>query len=107
MNNVGLSEVPSGMLIPLALLIVVQLTVQVLALVRLFRTPENQLSARRWVWLVVILLGEIIGAVVFLAVGRKPAPAEDPQRPHSAEVRRDRAARAAEVLYGPQDGDRS
>lgn len=107
MNNIGLNEIPSGLLIPLAVLIAVQLGLQIFALVKLFRTPDDRLTAKRWVWLVIILLGEIIGAVIFLAVGRKPAPAEDPQRANTAgEMTGDRAARAADVLYGPRDGEK-
>lgn len=103
--NVGLSEIPEGLLLPLAVLVAVQIAVQVFAIVRLFKTPERLLSAKRWIWLLVILLGEIVGAVVFLAVGRRPAPAEEPQRTAPNDAASQRASRAADVLYGPRDGD--
>lgn len=77
----ALSELPLWALIALGVLIVVQLTLQVIALVDLSRRPAVQVvSGRKWVWLVVIVLLSSggIGAIVYLAAGRKPAEATDP-----------------------------
>lgn len=96
------SELPGWAIPVLAVLVVVQLSLQVYAFVRLIRTPEDQLTARKWVWGLIIIVGEILGAIVFLAAGRKPAAAVDPLAAYvpDAPAAGDRAARAADVLYG-------
>ena len=108
MNNVALNEIPSGLLIPLAVLAVVQIGVEIFALIKLFRTPDDMLVfGKKWPWVLIILFVNLVGAIVFLAAGRKPALAEDPQRTNGAgELPGDRAARAADVLYGPRDGEK-
>ena len=60
-------------------------------------------------WIIIILFVNLVGAIVFLVAGRKPAAAVDPlaqgavaaQAPPAA----DRAARAADVLYGSPGDD--
>lgn len=103
--NVALSEIPQEMIVPLAILVVVQIAVEVFALVKLFRTPDDRLVfEKKWPWVLIILFVNMIGAIVFLAAGRKPAPAADPMTQQAAS-NGDRAARAADVLYGRKDGE--
>lgn len=97
------SELPDWAIPVVAVLVVVQLSLQVYAFVRLIRTSDDRLTARKWVWGLIIIAGEILGAIIFLAAGRKPAEAVDPLAARSAEgvpAAGDRAARAADVLYG-------
>ena len=97
-------ELPGWMLVVFGVLAVVQISVEVYALVKLFRTPDEQLVlGKKWPWILIILFINLVGAIVFLAAGRKPAAAVDPLAAGSAEgapAAGDRAARAADVLYG-------
>ncbi len=108
-TNVSLSELPGWAIPVIAVAIVVQVSLQIYAFVRLFKTPDDRLTARKWVWGLIILLGEMVGALVFLAAGRKPAAAVDPMAggasAEGASGAGDRAARAADVLYGSKEGD--
>ena len=110
--NTDFSELlalPGWALAALGVVAVVQLALAIYALVVLFRTPEERLlMGKRWPWVLIIAFVNFVGAIVFLAAGRKPAPADDPLSggPHASAVG-DRAGRAAEVLYGPPDGEGS
>lgn len=53
-------------IIPLVLL---QLTLMIVALVDLIRREKT--NGPKWVWVLVIVLGEIIGPVIYLIFGRK------------------------------------
>ena len=94
-----LAALPPALLAAIAALVAVQFVAQVAALVSLARTPESRISlgGRKWIWALIIVLGEILGPIVYFAAGRLPAPADD--RP--ATVRAEgRAASAADALYG-------
>jgi hypothetical protein len=53
-------------IIPLVLL---QLTLMIVALVDLIRREKTH--GPKWIWALVIILGEIIGPVIYLIFGRK------------------------------------
>jgi hypothetical protein len=53
-------------IIPLVLL---QLTLMIVALVDLIRREKTH--GPKWIWVLVIILGEIIGPVIYLIFGRK------------------------------------
>jgi len=53
-------------IIPLVLL---QLTLMIVALVDLIRREKTH--GPKWIWTLVIILGEIIGPVIYLIFGRK------------------------------------
>ncbi|GAB4306821.1 MAG: hypothetical protein Kow0097_06560 [Candidatus Bipolaricaulota bacterium] len=100
MGNVAWADLPALALGAIVALGVVQLSLQVLALVTVFRTPEERLvTGRRWVWVAVVALGQLVGAIVFLAAARKPTPAPDPVST-APDAERDGARRAADLLYG-------
>jgi len=85
-------------LVAVVVLGVVQVTVEVVALVVLARTPRERVQMGvRWPWVLIILLVNLIGAIVFLAVGRRPAPAADqaPGAPHD-----DVVSGVVDELYG-------
>lgn len=102
--NVAWRDIPAGLQVAIAIYLVIQIGIEVYALVDLLRTPAQRVvGGRKWLWALLILLVNLVGAVVYLVAGKRPAPAEDPARTsadasHSAE---DRARRAAELLYGP------
>jgi hypothetical protein len=110
-----LLQLPTWMLGALGVLVVVQIGVEVYALVQLLKTPDEQLVfGKKWPWVLIILFINLAGAIVFLAAGRQPAPAVDPleaglaQAATGAATVTDRvgtAERAADVLYGEKDGE--
>ena len=104
-----LTALPTWLLVVLGVLVVVQVSVEVWALVVLFRTPEERLqTGKRWPWVLIILFVNLIGAIVFFVAGRKPAAVADPLADAAPGVSAgDRARRATDVLYGPEgDGER-
>lgn len=53
-------------------IIVIQLGLQIFALVDLTRHPQEQIKwFNKWVWAAIIILGEIIGPIVYFLVARK------------------------------------
>jgi len=106
-TNIPLSDLPGWALPAIIVLAAVQLGLAIYALVVMLRTPEDRLVfEKRWPWVVIILFVNLIGAIVFLAAGRKPATAADPLTASAAAPAappRKRADRALDVLYGDQD----
>lgn len=69
--NANQSEIPAWALPILGSLAVIQVALDVLALLDLYRRPVAQVqSGNKWIWAAVILLVNIVGAVLYLAVGR-------------------------------------
>jgi len=102
--NLELSAVPPGVLVVLGVLALVQLALDVIALIDLARRPrEAVVFGNKWAWLAIIVLVNLIGAILYLAVGRKPASPPEDMRTRPA-----RGATApssvADKLYGrPED----
>lgn len=94
-------DVPVAALLGIGLLIVVQLTLQVIAVVGLVRTPAARVSlgGRKWLWVLIIVLGEIVGPILWFAAGRTAAPADDSARRPNEEQKRS----AADALYGDRN----
>ncbi|HYO85276.1 MAG TPA: PLD nuclease N-terminal domain-containing protein [Dermatophilaceae bacterium] len=103
------ADLSPGVRVALGALVVVQVVLAAIALWVLVRTPTDRLPGRsRWPWLALILLVNVLGPILFLALGRTPAPAEDPrlratdraplpdERP---EPHDDPTRRALDVLY--------
>jgi hypothetical protein len=58
----------------------------------------------KWVWAAIIVLVNLVGPILYLAVGRKPAPPADEMPPASA--RGTSMTSLADELYGePGDED--
>jgi hypothetical protein len=102
----ALQSLPVGVLIGLAVLIVLQVVLDVIALTDLVKRPAEQLVIRnKWIWAAIIVFVNTIGAILYLAVGRKRSVVAVETRPTAAPG--DRAADAADVLYGVRkDADR-
>ena len=94
-----LRALPPAVLVAITVLVAVQFIAQVAALVSVVRTPQSRISlgGRKWIWILIIVLGEILGPIVYSAAGRLPVPADD--RPVTARAE-GRAAAAADTLYG-------
>jgi multisubunit Na+/H+ antiporter MnhB subunit len=99
----NLSSLPAGALAALVVLAVVAITLDVIALRDLYRRPTSQVAfANQWIWVAVILLVNILGAIIYLVAGRRPAVLTDDAAPsQSTSVRTDNIA---DTLYGPRDG---
>jgi hypothetical protein len=85
----------------LAGLVVLQLAVQVWALVDLVRRPRVRFD-RKWLWALIIIFGgnSFIGPIVYAAVGRS-APGENVEEGGiSAPADGERTRRAVDTLYG-------
>ncbi|MEE4276798.1 MAG: PLD nuclease N-terminal domain-containing protein [Thermoleophilia bacterium] len=93
----------------LILAAVVQLGLLVAALVDLLRRPDEAVAGgRRWVWILIVVLLQTIGPIIYFVAGRRPRPVADPARagaagtpaqtPSGSEAR---VGRAVDLLYGP------
>lgn len=99
-----LSALPAGILIVVGVLLVLEIVLDVIALVDLYRRPVAQVAlGNKWIWVAIIILVNLIGAILYFAIGRKPAVSGGeaaPARPGSA-------ADVADRLYGPRDDSAS
>jgi Phospholipase_D-nuclease N-terminal len=96
-----LSSVPVWGLVALGVLAVAQITLDVIALVDLYRRPvERVVFANKWIWVAIVLLVNTLGAIIYLVAARKPEvlPANAPGSPSPV-----RTEDVAENLYGPRD----
>lgn len=84
-------------------LIVVQLAVQLYALADLVRR-ERVRGGRKWPWALLIVVGNLVGAIVYLAIGRLREDLDFPARGSAATTAGGEAARrAVDALYGTRD----
>lgn len=80
-------------------LVLLQLSLQVAALVQLSKTPTERvtLGGRKIIWALIIVLGEILGPIAWFAAGRTPATVEQA----AAEASEADRESAVDALYGP------
>ncbi|GAB5079111.1 PLDc N-terminal domain-containing protein [Arthrobacter sp. AD-310] len=101
--NTDLSVLPAGVLAVLGILLAAALSLDAVALVDLYRRPAEGIAlGRKWIWVAVILLLNLLGPVLYFLAGRKPSAAEataDRHAPH----RHIGGAETANELYGPPD----
>jgi len=95
----SLLSLPPALLVGLGVVVVIELVLAVVALVDLARRPVAQVTLRnKWVWVAIILLVNLLGAILYLAIGRKrPAVTEvlPIAEAHQVDV--------ADALYGTRD----
>jgi len=97
-----LADLPTGVLVFLAVAGLVQLTLDVVALVDLVRRPVDRVAmGNKWIWVAIILLVNMLGAILYLVVGRKPAPAAEVPVPSAPSA--SRTENIADSLYGRRD----
>jgi hypothetical protein len=97
-----LSAVPVWALVVLGLVLVLEITLDVIALVDLYRRPVDQvIFANKWIWLAIIVLVSTFGAIIYLAAARKPAVPHDEAAPSASTPFRTDSV--ADTLYGPRD----
>lgn len=104
-------SVSTGTLLLIGLLLVVEIALLVAALVDLLRRPDDAVTGgRRWVWILVIVLLQTIGPIVYFVAGRRPRPVADPARadardtamapPQAGPPPDARVDQAIDLLYG-------
>jgi hypothetical protein len=104
-------SVSTGTLVLIGVLLLVEIGLLVAALVDLLRRPDAAVTGgRRWVWILVIVLLNTIGPIVYFVAGRRPRPIADPARsgahgaataPPQAPASPDaRVDRTIDLLYG-------
>jgi hypothetical protein len=101
----NLSTLPAGAQAALVVLAVVAITLDVFALRDLYLRPASQVVfANKWIWVAIILLASSfsLGAIIYLAAGRRPAVLTDDAAP--SESTSVRTQGVADALYGPGDG---
>ncbi|MEC5148521.1 PLD nuclease N-terminal domain-containing protein [Cryobacterium sp. GrIS_2_6] len=97
--NMPLSSLPGWAWIVIAAIAVLQVTLDVIALVDLYRRPADRvLTGNKWVWVAVILLANLLGAILYLVVARKPAVLDAVATPRPPSISPDAVA---DALYGP------
>jgi hypothetical protein len=98
MTQTSWADLPTAVRAAIVVLGAVQIGVEAAALIVLARTPAERIRlGKKWPWVLIILFVNLIGAVVFLAVGRTPeVAAKEPGAGAAGET----MARAAEMLYG-------
>jgi len=98
-----LGGIPREGVIALLALLSLQVIVQLLACVDLARRRTVR-GGRKWVWVLVIIAGSVLGVVLYFALGRMPDAAEpgpDTTHEQSGTAGRD----ALDRLYGPKSGN--
>ncbi len=104
--SIGLGELSNlspVLLAAIALVVVAQLSLQIYSLIDLARRPASTLTwDKKWAWVLIIVFGELVGAIVYLVAGRKPPSATDPLRGTEGKDVSNRAAKAADTLYGKE-----
>ncbi|WP_222706669.1 PLD nuclease N-terminal domain-containing protein [Lacisediminihabitans profunda] len=82
------------------MVLLLEIALDAVALVDLYRRPVATVTfGNKWIWVAVIVLINLIGAILYFAIGRKSAqtverPAAEPKR-SSADI--------ADALYGTPD----
>jgi len=100
--SADLSTLPTGALIGLAVVLVAEVMLDVIALVDLYRRPAASIVlGNKWIWVAVIVLVNLVGAILYFAIGRKPAQTGDAHAPAKATKRS--SAEIVEALYATSD----
>jgi len=90
--------IPSGTVVALVVLGLIELALAVFCIVDIVRRPAV-LGDRKWLWIVIVAVFNLVGSIIYLAIGRvQPPPIEMHAEPDAAAGR---VAAAADILYGP------
>jgi hypothetical protein len=97
----ALGRLPMAALVALGVVVAVQFALQIYGLVDLARRDRVP-GGRKWFWLLVILVGQLLGAIVYLVVGRSVPPRAAPGG--GAVDGGATARRTIDSLYGGREG---
>ena len=93
--------ISGGALVALVVLGIVELGLAIYCIIDIVRRPAVA-GGHKWVWIVIVALFNLIGSIIYLAVGRtQPEAAEVRADPEPEAAARGKAAAAADLLYGP------
>ena len=96
-------EISTGVAAIMLGLLVLQVATQVYALVDLARRDTVR-GGKKWVWALVVALGNLPGAIAYLAAGRTPPAVDVPGAGSGASpAGGDAAHRAVDAQYGSRD----
>lgn len=100
----SLSAISRPALIVLGAFAVVQVGLDMVALVDLYRRPRAHVAlGNKWIWVLIILLVNLLGAILYFAIGRTPAaPAEVAGREGRPP---DQVEKIVDSLYGTRRPD--
>lgn len=102
----GLITFSTPVIAVLAVLAVVEIALDVIALIDLYRRPVAQIvTGNKWIWLAIILLVNILGAVAYLAIGRNAAVAAS-EKPPAGDRSRPQVEGIVDSLYPKPDAAR-
>lgn len=100
--NGQLADFPIGIIVVLVIVGLVQLALDVVALVDLVRRPVDRVAmGNKWIWVAIILLVNLLGAILYLVAGRKPAAGAEVPPPSTPSA--SRTENIADSLYGRRD----
>ena len=104
MVNTSLDVVSGWVLVAVGVLAVVQISLDVIALLDRYRRPPAQgVFGKQWIWVWIVLLVNLIGAILYLAAGRQPAATAENATPNTTSSLT--TENVADALYGPRDED--
>jgi hypothetical protein len=99
-TNIAFSDLPIWAIVAVVVIGAIQLTLQIVAILHVLRTPPERLrTGRPWVWILVIAAG-IVGVAIYFAVSREQAAVHDPARAKDPAASSSGGTAAADVLYG-------
>ena len=74
----ALSRLPTWVLVLIAIVACIQLALQIYALLDLSKR-DTVMGGRKWLWAVIIIAGNLLGAILYLGMGRvvyQPGPGD-------------------------------
>lgn len=88
----------TGVLAAIGLLLVLQITLQVIAIIQLVKTPAERVTigGRKWAWALIILFVNTVGAIAWFFLGRTEALSEETPTSAGGSAR----SSAVDTLYG-------
>lgn len=100
MSSINLSAISPWAVVALCVLAVVEVILDVIAMVDLYRRPAaDVVFGNKWIWVVIVLLVNTVGAIVYLVVARKPAILPE----GATALPQVRSQDIADALYGPRE----
>lgn len=94
----GLASLPVWVVVAIAVVGIAEVVLDVVALVDLYRRPIDRVAlGNKWAWVAIIVLVNLLGAILYFVVGRRPAPAGETT---TSAVTAERRGSIADELYG-------
>ncbi len=105
--NLDVPSLSGTVWVLIGIVLAVQTLLLVIGFVVLVRTPTERVQfGRKWPWVLIMLCLNMIGPILFLVAGRRPAPVADAPVAASSHVASTVASTVAS-LYGARPGSSS